>query len=184
MRLESYDATPSRAFACPLNPAKALMKRIPLLALICISLTLGGCTAGQTSAVTNTWVDGACSQEQPGVTLSVDYLGEVKTHCALGYEGNGWGLFEAAGFEVEGTAKYPTAFACKIDGEPKAFKCDESDPVTSYWGYYTVGEGKWGYATTGASDHKSACGTWEGWVFMASETTESHLPEPQEFTCN
>lgn len=159
------------------------MKRIALVALSLFSLALAGCSAGQTPAITKSWVDGACSQEQPGVTLSVDYLGDVTTHCALNFDGNGWQLFEAAGFEVQGTAKYPTAFACKIDGEPKAFKCDENDPMTSYWGYYTVADGKWGYATTGASDHKSTCGTWEGWVFMESETTASHLPEPQEFAC-
>lgn len=159
------------------------MKRIALVAITLLALALTGCTGGQTPANTKSWEDGACSQEKPGVTISVDYLGEVQTHCALNYEGNGWGLFKAAGFDVEGTAKYPTAFACKIDGEPAAFKCDESDPITSYWGYYTVTDGDWGYATTGASDHKSTCGTWEGWVFMESESTESHLPEPQEFTC-
>ena len=159
------------------------LKRIALVAITLLSLALTGCTGGKTPAISKSWVDGACSQATPGVTLSVDYLGEVKTHCALNYDGNGWGLFEAAGFEVQGTSKYPTAFACKIDGEPNSFKCDESDPQTSYWGYYTVSDGKWMYATTGASDHKSTCGTWEGWVFMENEQTKSHLPEPTEFSC-
>ena len=159
------------------------MKRFWLIALTLSSLTLAGCTGGQTAAVTKSWTEGACSQDAPGVTLSVDYLGDVQTHCALNYEGNGWNLFAAAGFKVQGTAKYPTAFACKIDGEPTSFKCDESDPQNSYWGYYTVTDGKWGYATTGASDHKSACGSFEGWVFMENENTVSHLPEPKEFAC-
>lgn len=182
MRLESYDAT-RRAPSPYLYLRRTNLKRITITTIALMSLALAGCSADQTPAITQSWVDGACSQEQPGVTLSVDYLGDVKTHCALNYEGNGWGLFAAAGFEVQGTAKYPTAFACKIDGEPKEFKCDESDPVTAYWGYYTVSAGKWDYATTGASDHKSTCGTWEGWVFMEGETTKSHLPNPQEFNC-
>ena len=173
---------PSRAFAYP-QTAKDPMKRAALVTISLLTLSLAACTGSQTPAVTKSWVNGSCSAEQPGVTLSIDYLGDVQTHCALNYEGKGWGLFEAAGFSVKGTAKYPTAFACKIDGEPKAFMCDESDPQTSYWGYYTVNNGKWDYATTGASDHQSICGTWEGWVFIENASTESHLPEPKEFDC-
>ena len=151
---------------------------------ICLSLlSLTGC-ASAAPAPTTTWIEGPCSQAKPGVTLSIDYLGEVTTHCALDYNDNGWNLFKAAGFSVKGTAKYPTAFACTIDGEPKNAKCDDSASTGAYWGYYIAVNGKWDYATTGASDHKSSCGTHEGWVYMETEKTELQLPTPAEFVCN
>lgn len=149
-----------------------------------LTLTLSGCTGTPTDPIKKSWTEGSCSQSQPGVTLSIDFKGEITTHCALNFDGNGWQLFEAAGFTVQGTAKYPTAFACKINEQPSTFKCDESDPQDVYWGYFNVSDGMWTYATTGASDHQSKCGTWEGWVFMESASTEVKLPKPAEFTCN
>jgi hypothetical protein len=146
-------------------------------------LAIAGC-ASYSPATEAAWIEGPCSNSKPGVTLSIDYLGEVATHCAVGYRGNGWNLFKAAGFSVRGTAKYPTAFACQIDGQPKAAKCDDSSSSGAYWGYYLATNGNWGYATTGASDHKSTCGTHEGWVYMESEKTQLHLPTPAEFACN
>lgn len=146
---------------------------------------LAGCSATVADTTADkAWIDGSCNETNPGVSLSVDYLGKVSTHCALNFEGNGWNLFKAAGFDVRGTAKYPTAFACQIDGEPKAAKCDDSNTSGAYWGYYIAKDGTWSYATTGASDHSSVCGTHEGWVYMETEKTESHLPEPSEFVCN
>lgn len=156
---------------------------IKLLALSsAILLSLTACTSATGTAAT--WSDGACSQENPGVTLSVDYLGNVTTRCAKNFTGNGWLLFSAAGFKVRGTAKYPTAFACQIDGKPDTAKCDDTDASGAYWGYYIPFNGNWEYAVTGASDHKSKCGTWEGWVYMENELTQSSLPTPTEFTCN
>ena len=162
------------------------MKPFKLALITTIALGLAGCygapiTQGQTS---DSWADGACSKEKPGVTLSVDYLGTVTTHCALNFTGSGWELFKAAGFDVRGTQKYPTAFACQINGEPKTAKCDDSDASGAYWGYYILSGGKWDYATTGASDHRSTCGETEGWVYMQTEKTVSHLPTPPAFTCN
>lgn len=157
-------------------------KKLSVFALS--SLLLTGCAS--TAAITNsstTWSDGACSDAKPGVTLAVDYLGKVTTHCALNFQGNGWSLFKAAGFEVRGTAKYPTAFACQINGEPETAKCDDSEISGAYWGYYVTTKNVWGYATTGAADHKSICGTWEGWVYTEDESTQSHLPTPAEFVC-
>jgi hypothetical protein len=151
------------------------------LAGLCLSvLALTGCSAAARPELT-TWSDGACTESNPGVSLSVDYLGDVVTHCAENYEGNGWELFEAAGFKVEGTDKYPTAFACQIDDQPSDAKCD--DAPGAYWGYYIATRGIWGYATSGAADRKSTCGTHEGWVYMETEATKLHLPEPSEFTC-
>ncbi|MFM2385006.1 MAG: hypothetical protein RL166_880 [Actinomycetota bacterium] len=148
-------------------------------------LFFAGCTtATPTPSAKASWIEGACSLETPGVSLSIDYLGEVTTHCALGFDGNGWGLFKAAGFDVKGTAKYPTAFACQIDGEPANAKCDDSETSGAYWGYYLAKDGTWGYATTGAADHKSVCGTHEGWVYMETDKTPLYLPKPSEFACN
>lgn len=158
-------------------------KNLKAIGLGLALLALTSCSSATPTTVA-TWADGACSKTAPGVSLSVDYLGDVTTHCALNFSGNGWKLFKAAGFEVKGTAKYPTAFACQIDGNPKTATCDDSNLSGAYWGYYVAQNGKWDYATTGASDHKSACGTHEGWVYMETEKTESHLPAPSEFVCN
>lgn len=160
-----------------------IFKKLHVVGICLALLPLAGCVSASPSPETS-WLEGPCSKAQPGVTLSIDFLGDLTTHCALNYSGNGWNLFKAAGFTVKGTAKYPTAFACQIDGKPQAAKCDDSDPSGSYWGYYVALNGKWDYATTGASDHKSACGTHEGWVYMETEKTELHLPTPAEFVCN
>ncbi|MFM2024548.1 MAG: hypothetical protein RLZZ56_561 [Actinomycetota bacterium] len=163
-------------------------KTFAAVSVAVIALTLIGCSGSPTEkpvtdAKRASWVDGACSQDVPGVTLSVDFKGDVTTHCAISYAGNGWDLFGAAGFEVRGTNKYPTAFACQINQQPEAAKCDDSDTSGAYWGYYLPTNDVWGYATTGASDHESVCGSWEGWVYMETESTELKLPTPTEFAC-
>jgi hypothetical protein len=165
------------------------ISNLAIVSITALSLLLSGCSSSPSKLVTPdakraSWVDGPCSANLPGVTLSVDYKGDVTTHCAIDYEGNGWDLFGSAGFEVRGTDKYPTAFACQINQEPKDAKCDDSSVDGGYWGYYLPIDGIWGYASTGASDHQSICGTWEGWVYMESESTKSTLPSPTEFVCD
>ena len=167
------------------QPKRIDLKLKHFTVIAAITLALTGCTGNQTGLVEDsaTWTNGACTEENPGVTLSIDFKGKVSTHCALNYEGDGWGLFEKAGFPVKGTDKYPTAFACQINGEPKEAKCDGSDDPNAYWGYYVAVDGAWGYATTGASDHKATCGESEGWVYMESAKTQSHLPAPTIYAC-
>ena len=165
------------------------IQKSAIVGLSTLALVLSGCSSSPAiistpNAKRASWVDGACSQDIPGVTLSVDFKGAVTTHCAVSYSGNGWDLFGAAGFDVQGTNKYPTAFACKINDEPADATCEDSAASGAYWGYYVSKDGAWGYATTGASDHESVCGTWEGWVYMESEDTVSHLPDPEEVSCN
>lgn len=148
------------------------------------TLALSGCSVTPNQDTKEaSWIDGPCSSENPGVTLSVDFRGEVTTHCALDFEGNGWELFEAAGFLVRGTSKYPSSFACQINQQPADASCDDSASSSAYWGYYLPTDGTWGYASTGASDHSSKCGSWEGWVYMETENTKSNLPKPSEFVC-
>ena len=167
------------------QPKRIELKLRTLSAVISLSLALAGCTTSQPvlTGKSATWSEGACTQVNPGVTLSIDFKGKVTTHCASSYRGDGWKLFGAAGFDVRGTAKYPTSFACQINGEPANAKCDDSDTSGAYWGYFVAVDGVWGYATTGASDHQAACGESEGWVYMETEKTVSHLPAPTTYSC-
>ena len=160
------------------------LKATKLAIAATLTLLLTSCSNTVTTQNPSSWQDGACDSSHQGVTLAIDFKGEVTTRCALNYSGNGWELFKAAGIQVKGTAKYPTAFACQINGEPKSAKCDDSETSGAYWGYYLLANGKWDYATTGASDHKSKCGDVEGWVYMETEQTVSHLPTPPSYTCN
>lgn len=160
------------------------LKKRYLLAGAALTLTilLSGCSqTAETENLAASWISGPCSEEKPGVTLATDYQGEVSVRCALDFKGSGWELFEAVGMKVRGTAKYPDAFACQIDGLPTNAPCDDS--TGAYWGYYLGVNGTWGYASTGASDQFSKCGAWEGWVYMETEKTVSNLPKPTSFVC-
>ncbi|MEY4554842.1 MAG: hypothetical protein RL197_1269 [Actinomycetota bacterium] len=160
------------------------MKKLVSLATTALSLSLllSGCTKPtETESLAAGWISGPCSEEKPGVTLATDYQGEVSVRCALDFKGSGWELFEAVGMKVRGTAKYPDAFACQIDELPANAPCDDS--AGAYWGYYLGADEVWGYASTGASDQFSNCGTWEGWVYMETEKTVSNLPKPTSFNC-
>ena len=160
------------------------MKLKPALAFLGATLLLSGCSS--TTPVVNdaTWTKGPCDETTAGVTVSVDFKGIVTTHCAVGYKGDSWKLLKAAGFEVKGTSKYPTAFACTIDGLPKTAKCDGSDPVNAYWAYYIAEDKTYEYATSGASDHQSICGTTEAWVYTENEGSSlKNLPDPKPIDC-
>jgi hypothetical protein len=152
-------------------------------AAIALAAALGLAACSPTTPITEPQsFEGACTESKPGVTLAVDYLGAVEVRCAANFNGNGWELFSAAGFEVLGTNKYPTAFACKINSQPAEAKCDDSPGP--YWGYYLATGDSWDYATTGATDQVSNCGSWEGWVYMETEDTVSSLPTPKTFVCS
>lgn len=159
------------------------MKLTYTTAAIALLLAVTGC-ASQNPTNAATWANGSCSTSKPGTTLTIDFKGQVKTHCALEFTGNSWDLLKAAGFNVRGTDKYPTAFACLINGQPSTAKCDGTDPVNAYWAYLLGTNGKYDYATTGASDHKAVCGTSEAWVFTETATVPmENLPTPTEFNC-
>jgi hypothetical protein len=183
LRIQGGFVAPRLRFAASALAKRKVLnfKKFALSAALLIALS--GCASTPAFEAKNpvTWVEGACSQQHQGVTLAIDYLGKVTTRCAVNFKGNGWDLFDAAGISVKGTNKYPTAFACQINGEPSQAKCDDS--AGAYWGYYILNNGTWGYATTGASDHQAGCGEAEGWVYMVNEETESHLPTPAQYSC-
>jgi hypothetical protein len=147
-------------------------------------MALAGCSTSVPMIADATWTVGACTETTAGVTVTTDFRGEVTTHCAVGYKGDSWKLLKAAGFEVKGTSKYPTAFACTIDGLPKSAKCDGSNPVNAYWAYYLAEDKTYEYAASGASDHQSICGTTEAWVYTENEGTDlKDLPVPRPIDC-
>ena len=136
---------------------------------------------------------GACSAENPGVTLVVDFGAAADESpiqkCVGEFSGNGWQLFEAAEVEVEGTAKYPE-FACRIAGLPtsEAQDCGENASFDKgYWSYFYADAAKaadWTMSPVGAVDRNPACGEFEGWVYVASDdasATPSVSAKP--FTC-
>ena len=164
--------------------AKEPLKLLHLIALTAASMALAGCSTSVPMIADATWTDGACTETTAGVTVTTDFRGAVTTHCAVGYKGDSWKLLKAAGFEVKGTRKYPTAFACTIDGLPKSAKCDGSNPVNAYWAYYLAEDKTYEYAASGASDHQSICGTTEAWVYTENEGTDlKDLPVPRPIDC-
>lgn len=95
----------------------------------------------QAAAVTSVCVDA------DGPTLASDVLGK-------------------ADVKIEGTAKYPTSFACRVNGVPAADfdikhkggttreACDDKNTV-SYWALWVKpGAGTWGYAQEGLDSLK------------------------------
>ncbi|MEY4993609.1 MAG: hypothetical protein RIS82_731 [Actinomycetota bacterium] len=123
---------------------------------------------------------GVC--QTTGVTLVVDFGAgsgkETLTECAENFEGNGWGLMEHSGLTVEGTAQYPDAFVCRINGWPSTDNQDCLDTPTyeeGSWVYFkTLENGAWVRSGQGAADPANIlkCGSAEGWVFITASTPE------------
>lgn len=125
---------------------------------------------------------GGC--EANGVTLVVDFgvdsgLDPV-VKCAGDFEGSGWDLFKATGTEVEGTAQYSAAFVCRIEGYPTVEKQDCADTPThdeGTWVYYFAtadAPDLWLLSAAGAAQRTPACGSYEGWLFVTTETPEAN----------
>ena len=168
---------------------------------------------GLTRVVPATSVDGeatqgACTVDNPGVTLVVDFGLESKlpaiVKCAGGFnsasspvsnEMNGWQVFEAAGVPVEGTLDFPVGFACRIADFPKATDQDcQTTPsyAEGHWAYFnaTTSPAKgWQFSGTGSANRKPTCGSVEGWLFVRGEvssgTESSVVPsiKPEPFKC-
>jgi hypothetical protein len=112
--------------------------------------------------------------------------------CAQNFTGTAWELFAVTGMKVEGTAQYPTGFACRIEGYPSAHAqpcLNTPDGTTGSWAYYfaTAATKQWRYSPIGAAMRKPACGDVEGWLFVAPSTNAAELTpsvEPDPVACN
>lgn len=108
------------------------------------------------------------------------------------FSGSGWELLEAAGFDVEGTADYPSSFVCRLDGWPtRAMESCRSGPSarTGHWAYFVtapdLGAG-WILSGVGAAAHRSTCGQAEAWVWVqpgADTAKSAPKSKPKVFAC-
>lgn len=131
---------------------------------------------------------GFCADDD-GTTVVVDLTklgGEVIVRCAPGSaERTGFEALEAAGFEVEGTARFGESAACRIEGRPAADEalaidgksgyrepCVDMPPAAAYWSYWH-GEngGDWNYSQQGMQSHGAIEGGFEGWSFALNSTS-------------
>ena len=132
-----------------------------------------------------------------GTTLVVDFGDQIAastiTKCISNFNGSGWQLLKAAGFEVAGTSEYPDSFVCRINNFPnsKAEDC-VGTPGSSggRWVYFyssvTTGNAtkSWSRSPVGAAARKPKCGEFEGWLFI-TEKADRKVPAitPKPFSC-
>lgn len=141
-----------------------------------------GLNDNQTSEVETSKASTSGVCQTTGVTLVVDFGSgsgkETLAECAENFEGNGWDLLEQSGLVVEGTAQYPDAFVCRIEGWPSTTNQDCLDTPTyeeGSWVYFkTLENGAWVRSGQGAADPANVlkCGSAEGWVFITAATPE------------
>lgn len=125
---------------------------------------------------------GYCTDDK-GVTVVVDFTelgGDVVVRCAPGSTGSGIDALEDAGFDVEGTQRWGTAFVCRLEGRPAADEeldvkddpgykeqCVETPPTSAFWAYSYADNGEgWTYSSRGAHTHQAIEGGFEGWRFV------------------
>jgi hypothetical protein len=152
--------------------------------------------ANQTSAAAPKVSAGPCSNR--GVTLVIDY-GDANgrpasTTCVDSFGESagdtGWGLFAAAGQSVEGTADYPSGFACRINGFPshaEASCANTANLGNGRWAYFRAYTSSgWQYSRVGASMAHPLCGGWEGWRYVSNSDTKVSPPRvsPRPFKCS
>jgi hypothetical protein len=118
-----------------------------------------------------------------GVTVVVDFTelgGDVVVRCAPGSTGSGIDALVDAGFDVEGTQRWGTAFVCRLEGHPAADlkldveddpgyqeQCVDTPPTSAFWAYSYADDGEdWTYSSQGASNHQAIEGGFEGWRFV------------------
>ena len=136
-------------------------------------------------------LDGACTQNKPGVTLVIEHADAAPSiSCTRNFTGSGWDLLAGA-HDVEGTLNYPTGFACRIDGYPTSATQDCADTPTyaeGSWVYFYADSDTqgWVFSGAGSSMRKPACGTSEAWVFSGANQPEATKPtsQPTVFECS
>ena len=167
-----------------------MRRQLTLLAVAGLSLvTLAGCSPAASPSASPS-PSGSCA----GVTVIVTYglLGENSgpaniTACAPLASGTETVADALAAVKVttEGTAKYGDQVVCRVNGFPAADKpftvpghnpysekCSTMAPEFAYWALWIrPGQGKWDYATEGASTQKVAVGDSIGLVFTTGRAT-------------
>lgn len=131
------------------------------LARLCVALLVGlGFSVLATSPAAADLAD-PCD----GVTVVVEYDGDVETGCATGEVENGLDALRDADFEVEFVSGQ-AGMVCQINGLPAdAGECASAPAADSFWGYwYSDGE-EWEFSTAGAGTRTPEDGTVEGWIF-------------------
>jgi hypothetical protein len=118
-----------------------------------------------------------------GVTVVVDLSelgGDVIVRCAAHATATGIDALSDAGFSVEGTQRWGTAFVCRVAGRPAADEqlavegepdyreqCVQTPPTSAFWAYsYADNGASWTYSTQGASTRRVSDGGFEGWRFV------------------
>lgn len=136
-----------------------------------------------------TVLDGQCAGA--GISVVVDFgkerANKTIEKCVQNYEGNSWNLLAVAGFEVEGTEKYPTAFLCRINQVPdkKTEKCISTPgTLNGSWAYFIADAESqtWSYSEYGAATHMAKCGSAEGWRFLQPDEDLKTAPSVKPVT--
>lgn len=170
--------------------------RAVLISLIAI-VAVGGLVVPnlQNGPTTNSnSANGACTRQ--GTTLIVDFGTESKLEpiqkCVDSQGASGWQVLQNAGLQVSGTAEYPDAFVCRINGWPsqKTEDCAGTPGLTGgSWVYFysKPGSAGWLRSPVGAATRKPLCGEVEGWLFVNQVAGDQKFAAPKilpsPFTC-
>ena len=171
------------------------MKSVPfravLLALLAMVAIGSLATSSNTASSSNASViEGACAES--GITLVIEYgplNKEPLVRCIDNFSGSSWGLFEAAGVSVDGTAEYPNSFVCRIQDLPgrEIESCRGTpNPQMGSWVYFVSISSNpnrdWLRSPVGASSRYPECGDSEAWVFTKDSTAVPSI-EPGSNEC-
>lgn len=111
----------------------------------------------------NATVDNSC------VTVYVDYSTGPKTSQCIDVDGTVTGpqIVSEAGYDIEGTQKYPTEIVCRVNNfpGPDLEKCVDMPPADAYWAILVYKNNKWDWATTGIGEITLQAGEGIGLVY-------------------
>lgn len=131
------------------------------LARLCVALLVGLGFSVLASSPAAANPDDPCE----GVTVVVEYDGDVETGCAAGDIENGLDALREADFELEFVSGQ-AGMVCQINGLPAdAGECASAPAADSFWGYWYSDGDEWEFSTAGAGTRTPEDGTVEGWIF-------------------
>jgi hypothetical protein len=133
-------------------------------------LALAGCSGPAPDTVATADPSTHGSSDCDGVVVVVDHGGtdaaSARVGCAPGDPASGLDALTEAGHAVTMLAREPR-FVCRIDAVPADEACRGFPPADAYWSTWTVEDGRWVYATLGATATDPDPGDVEGWSFGA-----------------